>query len=67
MNDDEKINQLDNLIPKWFAIYTQPKMEKTVFQQLVNNKIETYLPLKQEIKQWSDRKKLGHGLNPLIY
>ncbi len=36
MNDDEKINQLDNLIPKWFAIYTQPKMEKTVFQQLVN-------------------------------
>jgi len=58
MNDDEKINQLDNLIPKWFAIYTQPKMEKTVFQQLVNNKIETYLPLKQEIKQWSDRKKL---------
>jgi len=58
MNDDEKINELDNFIPKWFAIYTQPKMEKSVYQQLINNKIETFLPLKQEIKQWSDRKKI---------
>jgi len=33
-------------------------MEKSVYQQLTKNKIETYLPLKQEIRQWSDRKKI---------
>jgi transcription antitermination factor NusG len=58
MNElDEKINQLDNEIPKWFAIYTKPRMEKTVFEQLKKLKIETYLPIKRELRQWSNRKK----------
>jgi len=55
---DEKINDLDNKIPKWFAIYTKPRAEKSVYEQLKKIKIETYLPLKRELKQWSDRQKL---------
>ena len=51
------INQLDAKIPKWFAIYTRPKAEKKVNEQLVRTGIETYLPLKKELRQWKDRKK----------
>jgi len=54
---DEKINDLDNKIPKWFAIYTKSRSEKSVYEQLKKIKIETYLPLKRELKQWSDRRK----------
>lgn len=54
---EEHINQLDNTIPKWFAIYTHPRMEKSVYNQLQKLNIETYLPLKCELKQWSNREK----------
>ena len=55
---DEKINDLDNKIPKWFAIYTRSRAEKSVYEQLKKINIETYLPLKRELRQWSDRQKL---------
>ena len=41
----------------WFALYTRPKNEKKVTDQLVNIGIEAYCPMVTEIKQWSDRKK----------
>ncbi len=52
-----KTNQLDAKIPKWFAIYTRPKAEKKVKEQLLKINIGTYLPLKKELRQWKDRKK----------
>ena len=53
----QKINHLDAKIRKWFAIYTRPRAEKKVYEQLQKIGIETYLPLKKELKQWKDRKK----------
>lgn len=41
----------------WLAIYTKPRNEKSVNDRLVSIGIETYLPLHETIKQWSDRKK----------
>ena len=43
---------------KWYAVYTQPRAEKQVYQRLVENEVETYLPLQKTIRQWSDRKKV---------
>jgi len=43
---------------KWYAVYTNPRAEKQVFERLVENDIEAYLPLKKTIRQWSDRKKI---------
>jgi transcription antitermination factor NusG len=43
---------------KWYALYTRPRAEKLVFQRLVEEKIETFLPLQKTYKMWSDRKKL---------
>lgn len=40
----------------WYVLYTKPNQEKKVHKEL-KNQVETFLPLKKEIKQWSDRKK----------
>ncbi len=41
----------------WMAIYTKPRNEKKVNDALVAQGIETYLPMHETMKQWSDRKK----------
>jgi transcriptional antiterminator RfaH len=43
---------------KWYALYTRPRAEKLVFQRLVEQSIETFLPLQKTYRMWSDRKKL---------
>jgi transcriptional antiterminator RfaH len=43
---------------KWYAIYTRPRAEKLVYQRLVEDGIETFLPLQKTFRVWSDRKKL---------
>lgn len=46
------------LIPKWYAVYTRPRFEKQVSQRLQEQGIEAYLPLIKTMRQWSDRKKM---------
>jgi transcriptional antiterminator RfaH len=41
----------------WFVIYTKPRNEKKVTEQLLAIGIETFCPMITTIKQWSDRKK----------
>jgi len=43
---------------KWYAIYTHPRAEKQVYQRLVEEGIESFLPLQKTYRIWSDRKKL---------
>jgi len=42
---------------KWYPVYTFPRAEKKAQIALEKKGIVTYLPLKREYKQWSDRKK----------
>lgn len=42
---------------KWYAIYTKPRAEKKVFEEIKKHNIEAYLPLKKEVRQWKDRLK----------
>ena len=42
---------------KWYPVYTNPRAEKKAQIALQNKGITTFLPLKREQKQWSDRKK----------
>ncbi|MDC1371404.1 UpxY family transcription antiterminator [Flavobacteriaceae bacterium] len=42
---------------RWHVIYTKPRSEKKVEERLNNLGIEAYCPVKQKVKQWSDRKK----------
>ncbi|MEX1135858.1 MAG: UpxY family transcription antiterminator, partial [Balneolales bacterium] len=41
----------------WFVLYTRPRFEKKVVKELEENGYEAYLPLRKELRQWSDRKK----------
>ena len=43
---------------KWVAIYTKPRHEKLVKEQLLKKGYDVYLPLLTEKRRWSDRKKL---------
>jgi transcriptional antiterminator RfaH len=42
---------------KWYPVYTNPRAEKKAYEALLNKGIEAYLPLRRQLKQWSDRKK----------
>lgn len=42
---------------KWYAIRVRPRQEKKVKKLLDLKSIENYLPLKEEMRQWSDRKR----------
>jgi transcription antitermination factor NusG len=41
----------------WYALYTKSRNEKKVADLLARKGIEIYCPLRQEVRQWSDRKK----------
>lgn len=41
----------------WFVLYTKPRNEKKVTDQLIAIGIEAFCPMITTIKQWSDRKK----------
>lgn len=42
----------------WYALYTRSRHEKVVASQLADMGIKCYLPVKEVISRWSDRKKL---------
>ena len=49
---------LDNdTLHQWYALYTKARAEKKTYQELQDIGIEAYLPLRKELKFWSDRKR----------
>lgn len=49
---------MDNLVDKkWYVARTHSKHEKKVFEKVTNLGIKAYLPRREEIRQWHDRKK----------
>ena len=49
---------------QWRAVYVASRAEKKINDRLLEIGIESYVPLKKEKKQWSDRKKIV--ITPLI-
>ncbi|NQT27566.1 UpxY family transcription antiterminator [candidate division KSB1 bacterium] len=47
----------DRAQKQWFALYTRPRHEKRVVEEVQEKGIEAYLPLTSVLRQWSDRKK----------
>lgn len=43
-------------IYRWYTVYTRVNQEKKIIKYLNDSKVEYYLPLKKNLKQWSDRK-----------
>jgi len=42
---------------KWFVVTTKPRAEKQISKRLSAIRIEHYLPLQKQLRQWHDRKK----------
>jgi transcription antitermination factor NusG len=42
----------------WYALYVKSRNEKKVAKRLTDLGIEVYCPIKKEVRQWSDRKKI---------
>jgi transcriptional antiterminator RfaH len=49
------MNQLE---PKWHALYVSSRQEKTAGQILSKRGVEVFVPLVKIVRQWSDRKKM---------
>jgi len=43
---------------RWYAVYTRSRHEKVVEAELQRKSIETFLPLREILSQWKDRKQL---------
>lgn len=41
--------------PKWYILYTNPRVEKKLSTLFRKYKIENYLPIRRERKKWTDR------------
>jgi transcription antitermination factor NusG len=51
------MRRADIMPNQWFAVYTRPRHEKKVAQQLSNKGIQVFLPLRTVISNWKDRRK----------
>ncbi len=43
---------------RWYALYVRSRQERTVEKGLRRIGIETYLPMMEQVRKWSDRKKV---------
>lgn len=48
---------MDAIVRHWHVLYTRPRFEKKIYEQLLQKHIESYLPIQKIVKRWSDRKK----------
>ncbi|WP_245632362.1 transcription termination/antitermination protein NusG [Edaphobacter aggregans] len=44
-----------DLRPHWYAVYTLPRHEKSIADRLIQQDLETYLPLYSSLRQWNRR------------
>jgi len=52
------IEQPDRLIkPAWYALYTRSRFEKKMLSELTDRSIEVFLPMREILSRWKDRKK----------
>lgn len=43
---------------KWYAVYTRPRTEKKVAEQLTKKRVDNFLPLNKVPRRWADRRKV---------
>lgn len=52
------IEQPDRLVkPAWYALYTRSRFEKKMMGELTDRSIEVFLPMREILSRWKDRKK----------
>ena len=44
-------------LPEWYALYTRSRFEKKLMSELTDRSIEVFLPMREVLSRWKDRKK----------
>lgn len=44
-------------VASWFAVYTRSRFEKKLMTELADRSIEVFLPMREVLSRWKDRKK----------
>lgn len=57
MNERAPVQYINRNQKSWHALYTRPRFEKKLYNELLRSGIEAFLPLYTTLRQWSDRKK----------
>lgn len=49
----------ENLLwkPAWYALYTRSRFEKKMLRELTERSVEVFLPMREVLSRWKDRKK----------
>jgi transcriptional antiterminator NusG len=43
--------------PRWYAVYTRSRFEKKMLAELADRSIDVFLPMREILSRWKDRKK----------
>ena len=43
--------------PQWYALYTRSRFEKKLLCELASREVEVFLPMREILSRWKDRKK----------
>lgn len=43
--------------PEWYALYTRSRFEKKMLSELSDRNVEVFLPMREILSRWKDRKK----------
>jgi transcription antitermination factor NusG len=53
----EQPNENTLVKPAWYALYTRSRFEKKMLSELTDRDVEVFLPMREVISRWKDRKK----------
>jgi transcriptional antiterminator RfaH len=54
----KQTEQMERFKEGWYLIYTKPRHERRVADQLMEKQINVFVPTMARVRQWSDRKKV---------
>lgn len=55
--DQEQPARRDIWTPQWYALYTRSRFEKKMLSELTDRNVEVFLPMREVLSRWKDRKK----------
>ena len=55
--DLEQPAKRDIWTPQWYALYTRSRFEKKMLSELTDSNVEVFLPMREVLSRWKDRKK----------
>ena len=49
--------EIATILPQWYALYTRSRFEKKLLLELSSRQVEVFLPMREILSRWKDRKK----------